>query len=147
VAFAILGTYVAWAGVPGRYCWHRRDPFSHISRELQLTHDQRVQIKSMWISEKPQIARLVRDFAAENKEMQAANSQRGSNQEAILAIADREGTTLARLIIEKQNLQSKVESVLTPAQRTKADEVEKHWQQGIDTFADRLSSPSDSTQR
>jgi CheY-like chemotaxis protein len=56
-------------------------------------------------------------------------------------IADNEAATIARLLVEKKRLQSKIYStVLTPEQRAKAHELQKRWESRLDRVADRFQT-------
>jgi hypothetical protein len=54
-------------------------------------------------------------------------------------IAARQGASIAKLLIEKERLKSKIyASVLNPDQRTKADELQRRWDERLDRIANRL---------
>ena len=56
------------------------------------------------------------------------------------AIAARQGATIAKLLVEKERLKSKVyTTVLNPEQRTKADELQKNWHSRLDHVAAKIS--------
>jgi Spy/CpxP family protein refolding chaperone len=62
----------------------------------------------------------------------------------VQAIADRESTTIAALLMEKTQLQSKIyRTVLNPEQRAKADELLKKWESRLDHAADRFRTKSE----
>ena len=135
----VLGVLIARADSRMWHRWHHgRNPVERMSSELNLNSAQKSQIKSMWETERPSIATLVREFAAESKEMESITRRGNFDQGKIQAIADRQGATVAQLLIQKQKLQSQIYTVLTPAQRTKADELEKRWDSRIDWIANRL---------
>jgi Spy/CpxP family protein refolding chaperone len=139
LGIVVLGIMIARADSPLWHRWHHgRNPIGRMSSELNLNSTQKAQIKSIWEAERPSIANLVRDFAAESKEMESITGRGNFDQAKAQAIADRQGATVAQLLMQKQKLQSQIYTVLTPAQRTKADELEKRWDSRIDWIANRL---------
>src|ERR1700691_2476357 len=72
------GVGIAVAGARGchrGHGWGRPVPLRYLARELDLSREQRQQIRSMWQMERPAILSLVHEFAAESKEMDAATAK------------------------------------------------------------------------
>lgn len=149
VALIVAGIGVAWTetqpwrGVHGPF-WFHHGPMGFVAHELDLKDAQKAKIRSMWEGERPKVADLVHELAGEQKEMDALKSQSGTPDEGrIEEIAAREGATLAKLIVEKENFTGKIYSqVLNPAQRAKADEIQEHWGSRLDRIADRIGNTS-----
>jgi Spy/CpxP family protein refolding chaperone len=143
VVLIVVGVTIAIARAdsPMRRRWCHRGPLGYLAHELNLNDVQRSQIKSIWQAEKPTIAALVREFSAENKEMDAVTTQGKSNEAKVQEIANRQGMTTAKLLVEKQKVKSQIYStVLTPDQRTKADSLQERWHSRLDRIADRLEN-------
>ena len=146
-ALIVVGITAAWAqtktwrGGHGPI-WFHRGPMGFVARELDLSDTQKSQIKTIWEGERPNISHLVREFASEQKEMDALTFQDGAADEGrIHDISARQGATLAKLLAEKETLTGKIYSqVLNPAQRTKADELRKDWSSRLEHVADRISN-------
>jgi Spy/CpxP family protein refolding chaperone len=120
------------------HSWHHPGPVSFLARELKLDHAQKAKIQLLWESERPTISTAVHEFHAENKEMNAIAVQGNPDQSKVQEIADHEAATIARLLVEKVRLQSKIYStVLKPEQRAKADKLQKKWESRLDRIADR----------
>ena len=130
-----------WRGGHGPF-WCDHGPMGYIAHELGLSDTQKSQIKTIWESERPNISELVREFASEQREMDALTFQDGATDEGrIQDITARQGATLAKLFAEKEKLTGKIYSqVLNPAQRTKADELRKHWSSHLEHVADRINN-------
>lgn len=128
-----------WRGVHGPMRFEH-GPMGYISRELDLSDNQKSQIKTIWEGEQPNISKLVHEVASEQKEMDALTFQDGTPDDArIQDITARQGATLAKLLAEKETIMGKIYSqVLNPAQRTKADQLLKRWSSHLDHFADRI---------
>jgi Spy/CpxP family protein refolding chaperone len=132
-----------WRGGQGRF-WFHHGPMGYVAHELNLSDTQKSQIKSILEGERPNIADIIREFASEEKEMDALSFQDGApDQGRIQDIATRQGATLAKLFAEKEKLTARIYSqVLNPAQRTKADDLRKHWSSHLDHVVDRFSNPT-----
>ena len=119
-------------------------PLGYVAHELNLNDAQKTQIKSIWQAERPAISSLVREFSAESKEMDVATAQSSMDETRVQEIADRQGATVAKLLVERERLKSKIYStVLTPGQRTKADELQARWHSRLDQIADKLGNTDD----
>jgi Spy/CpxP family protein refolding chaperone len=124
-----------WSG----HRWGHFGPGEYVAHELKLNDAQREQIKTIWQAERPTVAKLVREVGAEVTEMNAATSQGNLDESKVDEIAARQGASIAKLLVEKERLKSKIyTSVLNPEQRTKADELQRHWHERLDRIADRL---------
>jgi Spy/CpxP family protein refolding chaperone len=135
----LVGLAIARADAPRWHRWRHHTPLGYVAHELKLNDAQRSQIKSIWQAERPTLSSLVREFAAENKEMDAATVQGNLDESKVQEIASRQGATVAKLLVEKERLKSKIyTAVLTPEQRTKADQLEGRWHSRLDRIADRI---------
>ncbi len=140
-----LGFAIARAYSPLRHPWRHHGPLGGVARELNLNSTQKSQIKTIWQAERPTVAALVRELVAENKEMDSGTAQRNFDQGKVQAIADRQGATIAKLMVEKEKLRSQIyTSVLTPAQRQKADRLQDRWHARMARIASRLEQESGS---
>jgi Spy/CpxP family protein refolding chaperone len=135
----VVGIAIARADGPRWHRWHHHSPLGYIARELKLNDAQKSQIKSIWQSERPILSSLVREFADESKEMDTAAAQGNLDESKVQEIAGRQGATVAKLLVEKERLKTKIyTTVLTPEQRTKADELQKRWHLRLDRIAARI---------
>lgn len=130
-----------WRGAHGPV-WFNHGPMGYIARELDLSDSQESQIKTIWEGERPNISELVHELASEQKEMDALTFQNGTPDDGrIQDITARQGATLAKLLVEKQKITSRIYSqVLSPAQRTQADELLKRCSSHLDHIADRIGN-------
>lgn len=115
---------------------------AYIAHRLDLSDNQKSQIKTIWEGERPNIAELVHELASEQKEMDALTFQNGTPDDARLQdITARQGATLAKLLAEKEKITGRIYSqILSPAQRTKADELLKGWSSHLDHIANWIGS-------
>ena len=121
--------------------WHHHGPLSYVAHELDLSQAQKSQIQSIWQSERPTISALAQEFSAEAKEMDTATVQGNLDESKVREIADRQGATITKLLIEKERLKSRIyTTVLNPEQRTKADALQERWHSRLDRSADRIGN-------
>jgi Spy/CpxP family protein refolding chaperone len=128
----------AWHGWSG-HRWGHFGPGEYVAHELKLNDAQREQIKTIWQAERPTVAKLVREVSAEAAEMNATTAQGNLDESKVDEIAARQGASIAKLFVEKERLKSKIyASVLNPEQRTRADELQRHWHERLDRITERL---------
>jgi Spy/CpxP family protein refolding chaperone len=130
-----------WRGVQSHW-WFHRGPMGYVARELDLSDNQRSQIKTIWEGERPNISELVHELASEQKEMDALTLQDGAPDDArIQDITARQGATVAKLLAEKGKITRKIYAqVLNPEQRAKANAMLKRLDSHLDRVADRIGS-------
>lgn len=147
IVVATAGIFFARADLPTHHGWqHHHSPLDYMARELDLSATQKSEIKSIWRGEKPAIASLVREFAAESKEMESATANGNSDEGKVQEIAGRQGTTIAKLLVEKEKLKSQIyTTVLTPDQQAKAQKLQDRWDSRLNWIANRLESTSDTS--
>jgi Spy/CpxP family protein refolding chaperone len=126
-----------WCG----HGWHRAGPASYLAHELKLSDAQRAQVRTLWQAERPILSADLHQLLAENKEMNAIVAQGNRGPGEVQEIANREGTMIAALLVEKERMQSKIYStVLNSEQRAKADELQKKLESHLDRAADHLGT-------
>lgn len=89
---------------------------------LGLSDEQEAQIKAILEAEKPKVQPLIAELAANRKALQEATDNGTFDEAAVKAIADKQGNTLAALIVEKERVKTQIYAVLTPEQRAKAEQ-------------------------
>jgi Spy/CpxP family protein refolding chaperone len=126
-----------WSG----HGWCHPGPMSFLAHDLKLSDAQRAQIRTLWQTERPNLSAYLHELLAENKQMDAVAVQGNPDQGKVREIADREATTIAALLVEKEQLQSKIYlTVLNPEQRAKVDELQKKWESRLDHAVNRLGT-------
>lgn len=120
-----------WQGYSG-HRWGHFGPLGYVVHELNLSDAQQKQIRSLWQVERPTVSGLVQEFAAESKEMDQATAGGSFNESRVQEIAARQGTTLSKLLVEKEHFTTEVyTSVLSAEQRTKADKLQSRWHERL----------------
>ncbi|GGA63192.1 hypothetical protein GCM10011507_13530 [Edaphobacter acidisoli] len=146
VVVGLMAFVIVRADARGRsgWCghgWHRPGPGNYVAHALNLSDAQRTQIKTIWQAERPTVSARVQELLAENKEMNALAAEENPDQSKVEAVANRQASTIAALLMEKEKMQSKIYgTVLNPDQRVKADELEKRWESRLDRVANHLAT-------
>jgi Spy/CpxP family protein refolding chaperone len=138
VVLAVAGVAIAWAsrrswqGCSG-HRWGHFGAMGYVAHELNLSNGQRQQIGSLWQAERPAVSRLIQEFAAESREMDQATANGNFDESRVQEIAARQGTTVSKLLVEKEHFTTKVySSVLSPEQRIKAGKLQSRWHERLD---------------
>ena len=101
-------------------------PPERIAGQLQLTAAEKSQIALLWQAKQPTIEALIREFNLDNNELDNATEHGAMDEGRVTEIANREGATLARLLIVEERLKVQIyATVLTSDQRAKADKLAK----------------------
>ena len=141
VLLVIAGVAIAGANARGwNECFgHRGARFgaiAYMAHQLDLSREQRQQIRSLWQNERPAASQLLLQFSAESKAMDQATAGGNLNESKVQEIAAQQGATLARLLVEKEHFRAKIYTqVLNPDQRVKADKMQSRWQDRLDRIA------------
>ena len=140
VLIVAAGGALARTSYPHWGRWHAHGPLGFLGRQLDLSDEQKKQIQSIWQTESPKIAFLIRDFAAEQKQMNATEAEGNYDVDKIGLIANSQALTLAKLIAEKEKLTLRIYTdVLTPEQRVKANRWREQWPSRLEGVADRIA--------
>src|SRR5581483_5501591 len=144
VVVALTGFIIVRAEAGGRNGWcgrgcHHAGPLGFLIHDLKLSDAQRAQINALWQVERPILSTQIRELLAENKAMSAMSLQESPDQSKVEEMAQREATTIAALLMEKERLQAKIYgTVLNPEQRSKAVELQRRWESHLDHAVDHL---------
>ncbi len=118
----------------------------YLAYRLQLTDAQKAEIKSMWQAEKPTAMPLIQQLADGRKQMLALTANGQFDEAKVRALANQQSQTLAQLIVEKTKLESQIyNKVLTPEQRTKAEEMRQKQTARIDQWLQKLEGNAGAT--
>lgn len=97
--------------------------FARVASELKLTDAQQTEIKAI-IEDEMAGARPLFEKLKENREQLREAGAAGQFDEArVRSLATEQGQTLTELIVAKEHAKAKIFNVLTPEQRTRANEL------------------------
>ena len=105
-----------------------------MAQQLGLTQAQQEQIKGILQSEKPKMQPLMQQLKQERQEMSSLTESGTFDEAAVRAAAGKQAQTETDLAVERARVKSQIFAVLTPDQRSKAQQMEKsfagrrgHW--------------------
>jgi periplasmic protein CpxP/Spy len=123
------------SGWHGRAGWHGRGGppsieriVDHIGHRLDLTTEQKNQVNSIIAAERPNVETLFAQLKTNWQQMRTTTAGGQFNEEQVRALAANQAQTITELIVAKERVKSKVYAVLTPEQRTKADQMLEHFE-------------------
>jgi protein CpxP len=111
----------------------------HIERQLNITEDERTQIRAILEQERPMIQAL----AARVQEQDTELAQRSDFNEAeVRAFARQHVATMEDVLVEREKVRTEVLQVLNPEQRQKLQHIRKtrtaEFAQRLSTLGDQL---------
>lgn len=124
------------------WCANRKyhgGPLGIVKRELKLTDAQVSQIRSIWTEERATVTALLKDLVNGARQLNEATAGGKFDEEKVQAITAMEGSTLAKVLSEKERFKSRIyTTVLNEKQRQSADELQLHWLDIMDHAVARL---------
>ncbi|HEY4953081.1 MAG TPA: Spy/CpxP family protein refolding chaperone [Verrucomicrobiae bacterium] len=112
-----------------------------IAEKLNLTDDQKAQIKTVWRGEKDTLKNLVGRLQATRKNLRAAIRAGDANETAVRAAAAKVAAVEGELAVERMNIYGKIAPILTDAQRQQISELEQRADEFADNAIARISEP------
>jgi len=103
-----------------------------IARKLQLTGDQKTQIKAVFVADKDPILSLLTRLHEAHIELRAAIQADNATESSVRAAAAKVATAEADLAVERLKLHGKIAPILTTDQKLKLTVMEDN----LDTFLD-----------
>lgn len=104
----------------------------HIARELNLNETQKTQIKSLLEAAHTTIASLHQKKSDIDKQLELATANGQFDETQVRSLANQQAQLMVETIVEHERMKSKIFSLLTPEQRTKAEEMHKRHKQHHD---------------
>jgi len=131
-------TQKAWQG--------RHARMKYMARELNLTDAQKAQVKQIFQANKASGLPLMQQMAANKKAMLEATANGSYDQAKIQQLAGQRAQLMSQLLVQKQAVRHQIYTqVLTPDQRTKAEELRAKQISRIDSRMQRLSQGGDNS--
>lgn len=109
----------------------------HIVNDLNLTTDQRAQIKTILQRERPAIVAILQKSEKANAQLRAQGS---FNETYVRSIAQQEAGNMAEGIVEREKIRAEVLGVLTPEQQRKFDQLAGEFRSAVQ---DRITNLGD----
>ncbi len=112
---------------------------ARVANALELTPQQRQQIRSVLQGERETLAALVRDLREARKALRATIRDTAATEEDVLAAAADVAAVEADLALERQKLHRLIKPILTPAQVEELGAIEERLDAFIETAIERLA--------
>jgi len=101
----------------------------HIANDLNLSDEQRTQIKTILQTERPAIQTLVHKFEAQNDQLHA----KGSFDEAyVRSVAQQQSASYADALVEREKVRSEIMAVLNPDQQQKLKQLTTEFRTALE---------------
>lgn len=127
--------------------WHgHHGHMAYMARELNLTDAQKAQIKQIFQANKATGLPLMQQMAANKEAMLQATANGNYDQAKIQQLANQQAQLMSQLIVQKQAIRHQIYTqVLTPDQRTKAEELRAQAISRIDSRMQKLSQAGENS--
>jgi len=125
-------------GQPGGF--GRGRMLARIANQMQLTTDQRTQIKAILVAEKEPLVSLLTQLHAARIQLRTAIQAGNATEASVRAAAAGVAAVEADLAVERLKLHGAIYPLLTPAQQQKAAELEAKADTFVDGIIDRIGA-------
>lgn len=140
-SFAMLSYAQDNATASPQKTWRgHRGHMGYLARELNLTDAQKTQVKEIFQANKQSGLPLFQQMAANKKAMLEATANGNYDHAKIQTLATQQAQLMSQLIVQKQAIQHQIYTqVLTPDQRTKADQLRAQKISRLTSRMDKMS--------
>ncbi|CAN5830017.1 hypothetical protein BH20ACI4_BH20ACI4_24000 [soil metagenome] len=108
---------------------HHHGGFGKMLRGLDLTDEQKAQMKSIRQASRETVKPIREQMKANRQKLQMLSESGTFDEAQVQAIATRQGTLSAQMIVEKEKVKSQIFNLLTPEQKMKAAEMKAQFKQ------------------
>ena len=98
--------------------------FHHMLKQLDLTSDQKSQVKAIWEKEKPTLQPLMQQMRQNHAAMKALEASGPFDEAKTRALATQNSQTLVELQVEHARIKSEIMRILTADQKAKLVQIE-----------------------
>jgi Spy/CpxP family protein refolding chaperone len=92
---------------------------SQISNRLNLSEEQREQVKDILTAEAPVVQPLVRQLFENRQDLESISAGGRFDEAEVRSIAQKQATVIVELIVVRERVKSEIYAILTPEQREK----------------------------
>ena len=98
--------------------------FHRMLKQLDLTTDQKAQVKAIWEKEKPTMQPLMQQMRQNHQSMKALETSGPFDEVKTRVLATQNAQTMVELQVEHVRIKSEIMQVLTPDQKAKMAQIE-----------------------
>ena len=98
--------------------------FHHMLKQLDLTSDQKSQVKAVWEKEKPSLQPLMQQMRQNRSAMSALEASGPFDEAKVTALATQNSQTMIQLQVEHERIKSEIMQILTADQKAKLTQIQ-----------------------
>lgn len=118
--------------------------FGRMAKELNLTEEQKTQIKQIMETEKSKVQPIFESLKENRQKMEELTADGNFDEVKVKTLADEQGSLSALLIVEKERTKSQIFQILTAEQREKAKAMKSKFEDKMkDKMKNRKDKPTD----
>jgi periplasmic protein CpxP/Spy len=102
--------------------------FHRMLHQLNLTSDQKTQVKAIFEKEKPTLQPLMQQMEQNRSAMTALENAGPFDEAKVTALATQNSQTMIQLQVEHERIKSEIIQILTPDQKAKLAQIEANHQ-------------------
>ena len=122
---------------------HGQHHMGWMAKQLNLTDAQKAQIKTMMQSQRAATRPLMQQLAENRKALLAATANGAFDQAKVTTIANQQAQLMAQMTVQKESMHHQIYTqVLTPEQRTTADQMRAKQLARLDQRLQKLTQPA-----
>ncbi len=115
---------VAAAMAQGPHGFGGPGDFHHMLKQLDLTSDQKSQVKAIWEKEKPTLQPLMEQMRQNHNAMKTLQASGPFDEAKTRALATQNSQTMIELQVEHERMKSEIMQILTADQKAKLAQLE-----------------------
>ena len=149
----IIAAVILAGGAVFAFAQHRRGEgpkgggFGHrgmgmAMRELNLTDDQKIQVKAIFDSLRETVKPVLDELKANREKLMQLSGQ-AFDVAQVSEIAKRQGELMSQLIVERERAKSKIFAILTDEQKAKAKEMQDKMKDHLGGFKGHRGEPGE----
>lgn len=116
--------------------------FLTLRSELDITAEQRTQIRDIVKSHKADLAAVLKPVAEKRRALRDATLAENSNEAAIRTAADDLGKAIGDAAVVGAKIKAEIQTVLIPEQREKISQFRGQSESAVDKFLSEMADPS-----
>lgn len=135
IALVAIGTIFIFAqnGGEGKGKFKRgfghRGGFERLAKKLNLTDEQKEQVKQIRETSKAKIQPLKENMKSIHQQMNAATADGQFDEAQVQALATQQANIMAQMIVEKERTKSQFFAILTPEQQAQAKQLKEQMKE------------------
>jgi len=114
------------------------------ARALNLTDDQRTQMKSVMTKERPTLKPLYTQLATTRQQLRQLEMSGTFDEGKVRELATQQAQTMTELTVQQARIHSELYQILTPEQKTKMTELMQQRQQRFQQHMQQQQTPEQS---